>query len=251
ILEELADAVPDQPEQWIRRLAGMFLFPGDDVFKKISVLSGGEKARVALAKMLARPANFLILDEPTNHLDIQAREILQHALVEYSGTIIFISHDRKLINAISTKVVEIQNGFLREFAGDYDYYLWKKAQEKSREDLQKALSIKSNKGAVGVSTNKKEERRQRALLQQEKHRRLKPLQEALAASEIKISGLEVQKAALTEALCQPEIIADQQVLAEKSRQLHRISIELEKEYEAWSELTEQLETAMAEFEADL
>ena len=129
ILEELSEAVPDQPERWLRQLAGTFLFSGDDVFKKISVLSGGEKARVALAKMLARPANFLILDEPTNHLDIQAREILQQALADYSGTIIFISHDRKMINAIASVVIEIQHGVLREFAGDYDYYLWKTERE--------------------------------------------------------------------------------------------------------------------------
>jgi ATP-binding cassette subfamily F protein 3 len=247
ILEELAEAVPDQPEQWLRRLAGMFLFPGDDVFKKISVLSGGEKARVALAKMLARPANFLILDEPTNHLDIQARAILEQAMADYSGTMIFISHDRKFINAIASSVVEIQNGNLRAFAGDYDYYLWKKQQDSagSVEKSESAASQSTTTPNAGEPVSKKEDRRLRAQQRQNRQQRIKPLHDALAKNEAKIAALETQKATLTKELCKPEIIADKKAFPEKSKQLSRINDALEKEYEAWSDLTEKLEEEMA------
>lgn len=251
ILEELAQAVPDQPEQWLRQLAGMFLFPGDDVFKKISVLSGGEKARVALAKMLARPANFLILDEPTNHLDIQARAILEQALADYSGTMIFISHDRKFINAIASTVIEINNGSLREFAGDYDYYLWKKEQDRTDiAEQSENAEMKSAMPNAGESMSKKQDRKLRAMQRQEQNRRINPLREALAKSEAKISELETQKTALTEELCKPEVIADKKAFPEKSKCLNRLISDLENEYNIWSEISEQLEAEKALFEMD-
>src|SRR4029077_15106482 len=108
VLEEIRESMPLEPESTVRGLCGAFLFSGDDVEKKISVLSGGEKARVALAKMLARPANLLLLDEPTNHLDLASREVLESALESFAGTIAFISHDCYFINSIATKVVEVR-----------------------------------------------------------------------------------------------------------------------------------------------
>lgn len=130
VLNSVADEVPDWKDQEIRGLLGRFLFSGDSVFKRVEALSGGEKARLALAKMLLRSANFLILDEPTNHLDIPAKEMIEEAISEYEGTVVVVSHDRYFISKIANRIVEIVNGELRSYPGNYAYYLQKKEEEK-------------------------------------------------------------------------------------------------------------------------
>ena len=126
VIEEMQDADPQSPVGRLRTILGSFLLSGDAVDKRISVLSGGEKARVALAKMLLKPAPLLCLDEPTNHLDLASKEVLEDALLGFTGTMVFISHDRYFINRIATRVVEVEHGQLTSYAGDYDEFLsWK------------------------------------------------------------------------------------------------------------------------------
>jgi ATP-binding cassette subfamily F protein 3 len=123
VLEEIIQAAPDLPHTRLRTILGAFLFSGDTVEKKVSVLSGGEKARLALAKMLVRPAALLCLDEPTNHLDLASREVLEDALARFPGTIVFISHDRYFINRIATSVLHVHHGVLTRYLGTYDDFL--------------------------------------------------------------------------------------------------------------------------------
>ena len=147
-METIHDEVPDWKNEEVRTLLGKFLFSGDTVFKPVTALSGGEKARLALAKMLLRPANLLILDEPTNHLDIPAKEMLEEAIQNYEGAAIVVSHDRYFISQIANKIVEIRNGEFRVYLGDYHYYLEKIAEEKEQALIAAQAAEKAAKKAA-------------------------------------------------------------------------------------------------------
>ncbi|WP_421656225.1 ABC-F family ATP-binding cassette domain-containing protein [Leptothermofonsia sp. ETS-13] len=162
VMETIHDEVPDWTNEEVRTLLGQFLFSGDVVFKKVEALSGGEKARLALAKMLQRPANLLILDEPTNHLDIPAKEMLEEALQHYDGTVIIVSHDRYFISKIANKIVEIRDGELRLYRGDYHYYLQKVAEEKEKERLALIEAEKAAKAAAKRARQKEKEKSRKA-----------------------------------------------------------------------------------------
>ncbi|MGL5926635.1 ABC-F family ATP-binding cassette domain-containing protein [Chroococcidiopsis sp.] len=144
VMETIHDEVPDWTNEEVRTLLGRFLFSGDTVFKKVAALSGGEKARLALAKMLLRPANLLILDEPTNHLDIPAKEMLEEAIQNYDGTVLIVSHDRYFISQVANKIIEIRDGEFRVYLGDYHYYQNKLADEREQE---KQAAIAAEKAA--------------------------------------------------------------------------------------------------------
>ncbi len=151
VMETIHDEVPDWKNEDVRTLLGRFLFSGDTVQKKVGALSGGEKARLALAKMLLRPANLLILDEPTNHLDIPAKEMLEESLQNYDGTAILVSHDRYFISQVATKIIEIRDGEFRVYLGDYHYYLKKIEEEKEAAELAAIEAEKAAKKAAKVA----------------------------------------------------------------------------------------------------
>jgi ATP-binding cassette subfamily F protein 3 len=148
VMQTIHDEVPDWTNEDVRTLLGRFLFSKDMVFKKVEALSGGEKARLALAKMLLRPVNLMILDEPTNHLDIPAKEMLEEAIQNYDGTLIVVSHDRYFISKVATKIVEVRDGELRLYRGDYHYYLEKVAEERERVKLEAIAAEKAEKAAA-------------------------------------------------------------------------------------------------------
>lgn len=159
VMETIHDEVPDWKNEEVRTLLGRFLFSGETVFKKVESLSGGEKARLALAKMLLRPANLLMLDEPTNHLDIPAKEMLEEAIQNYDGTVLIVSHDRYFISKVATKIVEIREGEFRPYLGDYHYYLDKIAEEKQQAKLAALAAEKAAKKAAKASKKADTKRR--------------------------------------------------------------------------------------------
>ncbi|MDD5605305.1 MAG: ABC-F family ATP-binding cassette domain-containing protein [Dehalococcoidales bacterium] len=174
ILEELRSIAPDEPEHRLRGLLGSFLFTGDDADKKIGVLSGGEKTRIAIAKMLTRPANFILLDEPTNHLDIPSREMLADALNAYKGTLCFVTHDRTLIGEISNKIIEVSHGKVQIFSGSYQQYLEQKEKACSAED--DVIQPNKPKASTSNGTNTRREIKAReGELRNQLYREITPL----------------------------------------------------------------------------
>jgi len=155
VMETIHDEVPGWKNEEVRTLLGRFLFSGDTVFKQVAALSGGEKARLALAKMLLRPVNLLILDEPTNHLDIPAKEMMESAIQHYDGTVIVVSHDRYFISQVANKIVEIRDGEFRTYLGDYHYYLDKIAEEKEQARLAAITAEKAAKKAAKAAAKRK------------------------------------------------------------------------------------------------
>lgn len=161
VLSTIADEVRDWKDTEIRTLLGRFLFPGDEVFKKVSALSGGEKARLAMAKMLLKSANFLVLDEPTNHLDIPAKEMLEEAITNYDGTVVVVSHDRYFISRIANRIIEIRDGQLVSYPGNYAYYQEKRAEEKAQA-LERKLAAEEAARLAEKRAKQKEKETQRA-----------------------------------------------------------------------------------------
>ena len=174
VLNELWDEYPLKPEKDIRTVLGNFLFSGDDVLKIVSTLSGGEKARLALAKLMMQKANLLILDEPTNHLDLDSKEILENALLDYPGTILFVSHDRYFINRIASKVVEMDKDGATEYLGDYDYFVEKKLEQAELKAL--AENTQSSVNSVKQEKNSYQQDKETKKLERQRLRRIEEIE---------------------------------------------------------------------------
>ncbi|WP_410985678.1 ATP-binding cassette domain-containing protein [Bacillus cereus] len=229
VLNELWDDYPLEPEKEIRTILGNFLFTGDDVLKPVSSLSGGQKARLALAKLMMQKSNLLILDEPTNHLDLNSKEILENALIDYPGTLLFVSHDRYFINRVTTTVVELSTEGAQEYLGDYDYYIEKKNEmieraefEKQEEDAPVQKTIAQEKLNYLEEKERKKQERQRA-------RKIEEIEQNIVTLEEEIAKLE-------EELCLPEVYADYERASEITTAKQTKQEQLEKFMAEWEEL---------------
>ena len=238
LLEEAKDCGQQVPEQTVRTILGAFLFRGDDVFKPVGVLSGGEKSRLVLAKLLLNPPNFLLLDEPTTHLDMASIEALIQALKQYEGTLLFISHDVYFIKSIATSVLHIRGGALTFYPGNYDYYLEKTEAESELAGLvagEKSLDI----GRVpGLASRNREQKRLEADARQVRSRARKDVERELSTLEERILGLEFRQKELATSLEQPEIHEDSARAMQVNKELRSVTEELQLLSPEWERLVD-------------
>ncbi len=229
IFEEISDDFPKLTNTEIRNLLAAFLFTGDDVFKPIQALSGGEKGRVSLAKLMLSEANFLILDEPTNHLDITSKEILEEALNNYEGTVLYVSHDRYFINKTATRILDLTNHKLVNYIGNYDYYLEKKEEltQIYAPDMQEA-AVETKSSAVKLDWKQ----------QKEEQARLRKKENDLKKTEAMIEELETRDSEIDEEMAKPEIATNVAECVRLSKEKAEIAQKLEELYEKWEELAE-------------
>ncbi|MDE0812012.1 MAG: ABC-F family ATP-binding cassette domain-containing protein, partial [Alphaproteobacteria bacterium] len=235
VLEEMLDTRASVTEQAARTLLGSFLFSDDDVFKKVGVLSGGEKSRLALAKLLLNPPNFLLLDEPTTHLDIESIDMLIDALSQFNGTMVFISHDVHFIRKTASHVIHVERGKLKHYPGPYNYYLEKTGQQASRATETSLDSGSSVKSSAGLKREDgKARKRREAEARQALSKKRKSQQTLIEKSEVRISLLEKRQLEIAGLLEQPETYSAGGQAQQLNRELMEISDELEQLNDRWS-----------------
>ncbi|MBI5557890.1 MAG: ABC-F family ATP-binding cassette domain-containing protein [Deltaproteobacteria bacterium] len=242
VLETVTHIEAEKTITQTRSLLGAFLFKGDDVDKKVQVLSGGEKSRLALAKMIATPANLLIMDEPTNHLDMMSQDILQDALAQYDGSIIIVSHNRYFLDHFVNKVLEIKNGRATLYDGNLAYYLEKTAKERQTAAIEpKSEPVPALQGESQTAARGKKARQEQAKIREGKNTLLRPFLLKIKEAEIEISRLESLKADLETKLADPELYKDQEAFTEKSKEYASVERRLSRLYQQWEENQEKME----------
>lgn len=231
LFDELQDTYPFMNNTQIRNILAAFLFTGDDVFKRVKDLSGGERGRVSLAKLMLSEANFLILDEPTNHLDITSKEILEDALINYTGTVLYVSHDRYFINKTATRILDLTGRTLVNYIGNYDYYLEKKELMTSLYAASPSAEEDTSEETSDIKLDWK--------AQKEEQARLRKRQNDLKKTEDEIHKLETRDGEIDEMLGKEEIFTDVPKLIELNKEKEAIAGKLEELYELWEELAEK------------
>ncbi|MBZ0179700.1 MAG: ABC-F family ATP-binding cassette domain-containing protein [Melioribacteraceae bacterium] len=232
ILESVSEISPDSTESRLRSILGSFLFSGDDVYKKLSILSGGEKSRVALARILLTKANLIVLDEPTNHLDVQSKEILQNALVNYTGSLIIVSHDVDFLRPVIDKVIEIRPMQFKYYYGGIDYYLQKKFEE--------THTFSEKNKPVEIKVNKKEQKRIEAEIRQKKFSATKELKQRIDFLEKEIEKLEDVKTKLESELLKESVYLNPVKLKDTNQHYTDTKTKLEKAISEWTEKSDEL-----------
>ena len=232
VWQEISPLNQDMTESEKRTLLGTFLFSGDDIYKSIKVLSGGEKSRLSLVKILMNPSNFLILDEPTNHLDIITRELFQKALIAYDGTLLIVSHDRWFLNQIAQRVWEIRDGHLHDYAGNYSRFIEQREKELANATTTPEHTTSPHRDA------EREKKREEARRRNEIYKKKKSYVAELEATENKVTELEAQKKDCEEQLCLPEVLVDSEKVQSYMKLLSETDAELEKSMQRWEQLME-------------
>jgi ATP-binding cassette, subfamily F, member 3 len=245
VIEILDEVAVGDVRKKLRTILGSFLFQGDDVFKKVSVLSGGEKSRTALAKMLLQPSNFLIMDEPTNHLDMRSKKVLQEALRNFEGTYIIVSHDRFFLDPLVNKVLEFSHGTIKTYLGSITDYLYKKKLEKEvGKQVAPSAPVKQTQDTPAHNTSdsrsSKQVRQLEASRRKELSKRTQPIKKKLEALEAEIQKLESRKENLEMMLADPELYKRGEEAKTASHEYKEIQQTLETKYAGWSALTDEL-----------
>jgi len=238
VIQTLDDTATLKSPGELRTLLGSFLFTDEDVFKPVSVLSGGEKSRLALAKMLLKPANLLIMDEPTNHLDIRSKVILQESLEAYTGTYVIVSHDRDFLTPLINKVVVLREGGLDLYHGNVDDYLEKQHRG------QEAEEAKGKERDISPTSRERDRRREEAQLRQERYRKLKPLRDTLHTIESEIETTEQKKSEMEEFFSRQETYQDDSLIQSLSAKYGKTKSHLEALYDKWAKTEEKIEEIM-------
>ena len=242
-IQESSLTVADSLRTRVRDILGVFQISGDDVDKKIGVLSGGEKARVSLAKILLSPVNFLIMDEPTNHLDTNSREALEEALQNYDGTTLLISHDRYFLDKLVTRVFELKNGKLIQYEGNYTDYLQYKKSHIDQDNLTSTKDEITNKSATGK--NLKEKKKLEAELRQSISAKRKVMEQKISEIEIKIEALEAEKQEIENQLSKPEVFKNENKAKNYNQRYQQILPQLPELYKNWEKIIIKLETLLS------